>query len=388
MPVARCVFTLKPTGFFDRNPTLDVRPPQHCWAGAALSAGLPPPGAADHWPAWGRIGGMQQPRDFSLYGAVDLGARQAAAKRAQQAAARPDGATAPQGGNVFDVTEETFNADVVNRSRSVPVILDLWAEWCGPCKQLSPVLEKLAGEADGAWVLAKVDVDANQQLAGALQVQSIPTVLAVIGGQLVPLFQGALPEQQVRQYLAQVMQLTEQLGLPGAGGQAAGAQPGNGQPGEAGPGPGGPGMRGGPGAGMMSDPSFEEARQAMERGDLDGAADAFRRVLASSPGHPVATMGLAQVDLIRRVSSYDEQEARRAAAENPADVDAQARVADIEVAAGRPDVGFDRMLGTIRRTAGEDRDRARVHLIGLFEVFPPGDSRVGKARGALSSLLF
>ena len=337
---------------------------------------------------------MQQPRDFSLYGAVDLGARQAAAKRAQQAASRADGAAAPQGGNVIDVTEETFNADVVNRSRSAPVILDLWAEWCGPCKQLSPVLEKLAVEADGAWVLAKVDVDANQQLAGALQVQSIPTVLAVIGGQLVPLFQGALPEAQVRQYLAQVMQLAEQLGLPGAGGeaaggQAAGGQPANGQPGEARPGPGAPpGMRGGPGGGMMSDPAFEEARLAMERGDLDGAADAFQRVLASSPGHPVAAMGLAQVNLIRRVSSYDEQEARRAAAENPADVDAQARVADIEVAAGRPDVGFDRMLGTIRRTAGEDRDRARVHLVGLFEVFPPGDSRVAKARGTLSSLLF
>ncbi len=332
---------------------------------------------------------MQQPRDFSLYGAVDLGARQAAAKRAQQAATRADGAAAPQGGNVFDVTEETFNADVVDRSRSVPVILDLWAEWCGPCKQLSPVLEKLAVEADGAWVLAKVDVDANQQLAGALQVQSIPTVLAVIGGQLVPLFQGALPEPQVRQYLAQVMQLAEQLGLPAADGQAAGGQPGNGQPGEARPGPAAPpGMRGGPGAGMMSDPAFEEARDAMERGDLDAAADAFRRVLATSPGHPVAAMGLAQVDLIRRVSSYDEQEVRRAAAENPADVDAQARVADVEVAAGRPDVGFDRMLGTIRRTAGEDRDRARAHLVRLFEVFPPGDSRVGKARGTLSSLLF
>jgi len=342
---------------------------------------------------------MQQPRDFSLYGAVDLGARQAAAKRAQQAASRPDGAAAPQGGNVIDVTEETFNADVVDRSRSAPVILDLWAEWCGPCKQLSPVLEKLAVEADGAWVLARVDVDANQQLAGALQVQSIPTVLAVIGGQLVPLFQGALPEAQVRQYLAQVMQLAEQLGLPGAGGQAAGGQaaggqaaggqPANGQPGEARPGPGAaPGTRGGPGAGMMSDPAFEDARLAMERGDLDGAADAFQRVLATSPGHPVAAMGLAQVDLIRRVSAYDEQEARRAAAEHPADVDAQARVADIEVAAGRPDVGFDRLLGTIRRTAGEDRDRARVHLVGLFEVFPPGDSRVAKARGTLSSLLF
>ena len=329
---------------------------------------------------------MQQPRDFSLYGAVDLGARQSAAQRSQQAAARAGGPAGPQGDNVIDVTEETFNVDVVERSRSVPVIMDLWAEWCGPCKQLSPILEKLATEAAGAWVLAKVDVDANQQLAAALQVQSIPTVVAVIGGQLVNGFQGALPEAQVRQWIGQVMQVAEQLGLPPEAGQAAGGESADGQPGAA-PGPDGPGMRGGPGAGMM-DPAFEEAQQAMERGDLDAAAAAFQRVLAASPGNPVATLGLAQVELIRRVSSYDEGQVRRTAAENPADVEAQSQVADIEVATGRPEEGFDRLLGTISRTSGEDRNRARVHLVSLFDVFPPGDPAVAKARTRLSGLLF
>src|SRR5258708_9838100 len=166
-------------------------------------------------------GVMQQPQDFSLYGAVDLGARQAAAQRSQQAASRTDGPDGSPGGNVIDVTEETLNGEVVERSRSTPVILDLWAEWCGPCKQLSPVLEKLAIEADGAWVLAKVDIDANPQLRAALQVQSIPMVMAVVGGQVVDGFLGAMPEAQVRQWIGQLMQVADQLGMPpGAAGPA------------------------------------------------------------------------------------------------------------------------------------------------------------------------
>jgi putative thioredoxin len=126
----------------------------------------------------------------------------------------------------------------------------------------------------------------------------------------------------------------------------------------------------------------------MERGDLDGAAAAFERVLAASPGHPVAALGLAQVDLIRRVNSYDQAQVRRDAAENPDDVEAQGRVADIDLTTGRIEEAFDRLLGTVRRTSGEDRDRARRHLISLFEIFPPRDPRVAKARSTLSTLLF
>ncbi len=153
-----------------------------------------------------------------------------------------------------------------------------------------------------------------------------------------------------------------------------------------------PGPGAGPGAGpddsFMADPAFSEAQQAMERGDLDSAAAAFEKVLAASPGHPVAAMGLAQVGLIKRVGSYDQAQAQRDAAARPGDPDAQARVADIEVATGRAEAGFDRLLGTVRRTSGEERDRARVHLLSLFEVFPPKDPQVAKARAKLSSLLF
>ena len=330
---------------------------------------------------------MQQ-RDFSLHGAVDLGARQAAAQRRQQAATASgsaDRAGAP--GYVIDVTDQSFNIDVVERSRTVPVIMDLWAEWCGPCKQLSPVLEKLAAEANGAWVLAKVDVDANPQLSAALQVQSIPMVVAVIAGQAMPLFLGAVPESEARAAIAQVMQVAEQMGLagPGAGDGQEAQQPGAA---EAGAPPRGMG-RGGPGVGdPFADPGFGEAQEAMDRGDLDGAAAAFEKVLASAPGHPAATMGLAQVDLIRRVNSYDQAKARRDADDNPDDPDAQARVADIDVAMGQIDAGFGRLLDTIRQTSGDERNRARLHLLRLFDVFPPRDPRVTKARATLSSLLF
>jgi putative thioredoxin len=329
---------------------------------------------------------MNQPRDFSLHGAIDLGARQAAAQRRQRAAdqgSATPGQSGGQSGLIIDVTDETFNTDVVARSRTVPVVMDLWADWCGPCKQLGPILEKLAIEANGAFVLAKVDVDANPQLSAALQVQSIPMVVAIVGGQVADGFLGAIPEAQVREWISQVMQVAEQLGLPGAaaGGPAdeqGAAGPGNGQlPGyQAGVSDSGPGA------------IFADAQDAMERGDMDAAAAAFQKVLDASPGDPVATMGLGQVGLIRRVESYDQSAARREAESRPDDAEAQARAADLDIATGRIEEAFQRLLNTIRQTSGDERDKARKHLVSLFEIFPPKDPRVAKARTALSSLLF
>ena len=318
---------------------------------------------------------MQQPRDFSLYGAVDLGARQAAAQRRQQTArnagADPTGTSGDGEASafVFDVTEETFNTEVALRSRTTPVIVDLWADWCGPCKQLSPVLEKLANEAAGAWVLAKIDVDANPRLAQAFQAQSIPMVVAIIGGQMVDAFLGAMPEAQVRQWLTQVLAAADQLGLGSAGDGAA-------SPGAA------------AAAADAMPPAYAEAQAAMERGDMEAAASALEKGLAETPADPVLKSWLAQVNLIRRVNSYDEAAVRRAAAASPGDVDAQVKVADIELAAGRSEEAFDRLLGTVKRTSGDERNKARLHLLDLFEIFPPDDPQVKRARSQLTTLLF
>ena len=210
---------------------------------------------------------------------------------APRSRARPPAASrAQQSGLIIDVTDETFNTDVVARSRTVPVVLDLWAEWCGPCKQLGPILEKLATEANGAFVLAKVDVDANPQLSAALQVQSIPMVVAIVAGQVADGFLGAMPEAQVREWLGQVMQVAEQLGLQPGSAAGLSGRPGRTRRRSDGQAAQMPATRTvsptlGPGA------VFAEAQEAMERGDMDAAAAAFEKVLAANPGDPVATMG-------------------------------------------------------------------------------------------------
>lgn len=338
---------------------------------------------------------MNQPRDFSLHGAIDLGARQAAAQRRQRAAEQAAAAPGEPGAQAttIEVTDDSFNADVITRSQTVPVVVDLWADWCGPCKQLSPILEKLAAEANGAFLLAKVDADANPQVSAALsqvlQSSSIPMVVAFVGGQIANAFIGALPEAQVRQWLGQLLQFAAQYGVGPAAGAGVNGEAGGVAPGQAGAGPGG-----GPAgqlAGQGDDAAaavFAEAQAAIARGDLDAAAAAFEKVLSADPADPAATMGLAQVGLFRRVKSYDQAAVRREAAQRPEDARAQAKMADLDLAAGRTEDAFDRLLATIKRTAGDERNTARQHLVDLFSLFPARDPLVASARSRLSSLLF
>lgn len=308
----------------------------------------------------------------ALSGAVDLSAlkqRAEAARQQSQAGPAPgteqQGAAPPSDGLVVDVTEATFQADVVERSLQTLVVVDLWAEWCGPCKQLSPLLERLAAEYNGAWVLAKVDVDANPRIAQLFGAQSIPTIVAIAGGQPVDAFSGALPEPEIRKWLGSLLDALRDK-LPGI---RAAEQSG-----------------GGP-VEQPEDPRFVEAEAAFDRGDFAAAEAAYEAILAQEPANEQAKAALNQVRFAARTSGSDPAVVSRADAD-PSDIDAQLAASDVEIAQHEVERAFGRLISTIRRTAGDDRNRVRAHLVELFDLFDVSDERVIKARRDLASALF
>ena len=250
------------------------------------------------------------------------------------------------------MTEATFQTEVLERSLQTPVVIDFWAEWCGPCKQLSPVLEKLAVEADGAWVLAKVDVDSNPRLAQMFRTQSIPMVYAIVGGQPIDAFTGVVPETQLRQWLDAVL-------------KAAGVD-----------------------VEVPADPRLNAADDALLSGDLDAAEQAYRKILAESPAEQSAEAGLAQVELFRRAMGVDRDQAVAAADAAPDDVAANLLAADVDVLAGNAEQSYARLVDLVRRTVGDDRDTVRKHLVSLFTIAGPDDPAVTAARRALAMALY
>ncbi len=264
---------------------------------------------------------------------------------------------------IVDVTEATFEAEVVERSNQVLVVVDLWAPWAEPCKQLSPVLEKLAREGRGSWILAKIDVEENPRIAQVFGVESIPTVVAIANGQPVHAFAGAQSEDQIRNWLAELQKAVGDR-LPGlsAEGEAEPAQP-------------------------PTDPRFEAAEEALNEGDFDKAEAEYQRILGEEPRNAEAKSGLNHARFLARVRSIDPEAPRKAEAD-PTDIEAQLAAADLEIISQQPGKAFQRLIEVVRATSGEDRAAARERLLSLLEMFDPADPTVLAARRDLAAALF
>ena len=301
-----------------------------------------------------------------MRGAIDLGAL-AQARKAQSVAT--DAVANAPAGVVVDVSEQDFQQKVIDVSKTVPVIVDLWAEWCGPCKQLSPLLEKLAAEYKGRFVLAKIDVDANPRLSQMFQVQSIPAVFAVIGESAGPLFQGAIPEAELRQVIEEVLRIAAEQGVNGTINTEVQEEV----------------------APVIEeeqiDPRLEAAFNAIEKGDFVAANNSYKEMLNQNPADQVALAGLAQVGLLERASKLNPNDVLQKASDRK-DFASQMDLADLELMKGNPGAGFAVLISAIKISSGEDRDKLRARLLELFVVVGDSDPEVIKARRDLASALF
>ncbi|MFT4125923.1 MAG: tetratricopeptide repeat protein [Gordonia sp. (in: high G+C Gram-positive bacteria)] len=299
-----------------------------------------------------------------MSGAVDLSALKERAEAQRAQAQRPPRPAAPAGGApagdaVLDVTEETFETEVLARSTQQLVIVDLWATWCQPCKQLSPVLERLAGASGGRWRLAKVDVDANPRIAQMFRVQSIPAVFAIGAGRVVDAFTGVRGEAEITAWLDEIF---AQIGdaLPGVpDGAAPEAEP--------------------------VDPRMVAAEDKLNAGDFDGALAAYRAIVDVEPDNIEAASAARNLEFVLRAQAHDPSIVETAA---PHDVDAQLAAADVLLLGQQPEAAFARIIDVVKITAGDERTRARTRLLELFELFDPAEPFVVAARRKLASALY
>ena len=314
---------------------------------------------------------------LNLRGAVDLSTlKQRPAAPAGTGAA--GGAVAPDGSQSggtaggpdlrVNVTEANFQ-QLVELSAQVPVVFALWAPYSPESSGMLQTLDSVVKSYGGRLVLGAADIEAFPQLAQAFQVQAVPTAVAVLKGQPVPLFQGSADEQQVRALFDELLKVAAANGVTGSLNAGAGEEP------EPAPLP----------------PLHQAAYDAIEAGDFDAAADAYRQALKEMPSDHEAKAGLAQVELMARLqplSAQDAESVRTLAANEPDNLEAQLAVADLDIAGGHVDDGLNRLVAFIGRNFGPERETARVRLLELFDVVGASDERVSKARQALARVLF
>jgi putative thioredoxin len=316
---------------------------------------------------------------FSRHGAVDLSQLAQRAKQsapAQPAAAAPPSAPGQAAGGgsgsyVVEATEQTFEAEVIRRSVKHPVVVELYSPRVPTGQQLSDALAELAAEAAGRFLLVRVNVDQAPGIVQALGLQAVPTVIAVIGGQVAPLFQGVLDKQQAGAYVDQLLKAAVANGIVGRAEPVA------------------PGATAEPVAEdvQAADPRFAAADEALARGDFTAAVAEFDKLVQANPNDADAKAGRAQAGLLARAAVLDPRSTLARAAASSDLVD-QLAAADVEMITGQAEAAFTRLIEVIARSPGEDRNTARVRLLELFETLGNGDPRVLKARRDLMAALF
>lgn len=302
--------------------------------------------------------------DAALRGAVDLGAL-ARARENEKAAQERAASGAPAS---IQVTEASLQS-LAEQSMRAPIVIVFTSAQAPASDALADLVARLAPEFGLA--AARCDVDTEQGIAQAFQIQAVPAAMALIGARPAPLFQGSASEEQLREVFAQVADVARQAGLDVAeSAPAEGAQP------ESEPAP------------EPLPPLHQAAYDAIERGDMDAAVAAYEQALKENPKDADARAGRAQVLLMGRTAAVDPQAVRTAAADAPGDVQAQLAVADLDVLGGQIEDAFARLLEVGATVFGDDREAVRTRLVELFDVVGAEDPRVIQARRSLAALLY
>jgi putative thioredoxin len=287
----------------------------------------------------------------ALAGAFDL----SALKKPPPSQAAAAAGAAPVG---LDITEANLEAEVLARSNQVPVVVLLWTPRSEASAQLGDVLASLASADGGSWALTTVNVDTAPRVAQVFGVQAVPTVVAVAGGQPISSFEGVQPPEQLRRWIDSLLSATA--------GKLAG---------------------GDPDAVDEVDPELERARSLWDEAEFDEALVAYQAILDAQPNHAEARDALRQIAFLKRATTQP-ADAITVADAAPTDIDAAFSAADVEVTNDLVVEAFDRLIGLVRRTTGDDRARVRTRLVELFELFPPDDPRVIAGRRNLANALY
>ncbi|HET6626498.1 MAG TPA: tetratricopeptide repeat protein [Nocardioidaceae bacterium] len=308
---------------------------------------------------------------FSRPGAVDLSAlkRPAGAPPGAAPSGAPGAGTAGTGSYSVELNEQNFQAEM-QQATNAPVVLVFYSAQMPASVTLAADLDTLADEFEGRFLLGKLDVDASPGIAQALQIPSVPLVALAMGGQLAPLLQDAPPLEELRPLLTQVLQAAAAQGVTGRV-APRGAAPVEAEDGE-----------------EQVDPRYAPAQDALAEGDIDRAVAEYQKLVEANPADTEAAGGLAMAKVLQRTADVDPAAVRTAAAEKPEDIDAQTMAADLDLLGGHVDDAFDRLIDLVRRTSGDDRDRARGHLLELFAAVGNDDPRVLKGRQNLANALF